>query len=74
MLVNSLYRGHNLLVLHNLFLALVGEFLQQLHGVVAYFLIDLLIDRAEHLTCIIVPYPPQVVGNLVKTLQFLGKC
>ena len=64
---------HQRLVLQDFFLAGKRQTLKQHHGVVLHVVIEFRIKVAEQIASLVVPYPPHVVGNLVQTLQLLGK-
>ena len=69
-LMDALHQG---LVLQNGVLAVEAQALQQHHGVVFHVVIQLRVKVAKQVAGFIVPHPPQVVGNLVETLQLLGE-
>ena len=73
-LVNTLNALHQSLILHNLLLTIKAQALKQQHGVVLNGTVELWIEISKQITCLEIPYPPKVVGNLVKTLKLLGEC
>ena len=73
-LVNVLNALHDGLVLNDSFLALVAQTLKEQHGVASYLFVEFCVQTLPHVAGFIVPCPPHVVSNLVKTLQLFGKC
>ncbi len=71
--INVLDALHQSLVFQDLLLALKGQTLEQHYGIVLYVVVNLRVEVTEQVTCLKVPNPPHVVGNLIQTLQLLGK-
>ena len=71
--VHVLHALHQRLVLQDLLLAVKGQTLQQHHGIMFHIMVNLRVKVTEQVACLEVPYPPHIVGNLVQTLQLLGK-
>ena len=71
LLVDVLHLLHYHLVLHDGLLALVAQTLEQQHGIVTHFLVEVLVKALPHVACFVVPSPPHVVCQFVKACQFL---
>ena len=69
--IDILHLLHDGLVLDDGLLAVVAKAVEQQHGVVAYLLVELLVEALEKVASLIVPSPPHVMGQLVKALQLL---
>ena len=61
---------HECFVFQDFLLAGIGEALKQHDGIVSDLMIDIDVQFTEQVACLVVPYPPEVVGNLVQALQF----
>ena len=72
-LIDGLDALHQGLVLHDGLLARKAQSLEQQHGVVLHVVIHLWVEVAEEVAGLIIPHPPEVVGNLVEALQLLRK-
>ena len=73
LLIHFLDALHEVFVLHDLLLAVEAQSLEQLNGIVTYVVVEFGIEVAEKVACLVVPHPPQVVCNLVKSIQLFGK-
>ena len=66
--VHILNALHQCLILHNLFFAGKAQAFQQHDRIVLHLMIKLRVEVTEQVACLVVPYPPHVMGNLVQTL------
>ena len=64
---------HQVLVVQDFFLTGKSQTFQQHNGVMLHVVIDFRIEVAEQVASLKVPHPPEVVSNLVQTLQLLRK-
>ena len=64
---------HQSLILDNLFFARITQTLKKHHRIVLHVMIKSGIKVAEQVTGLKVPYPPQVVRNLIQALQLFRK-
>ena len=71
--IDSLDTLHQRLILQNFLFTCKAQTLQEHHRIVLHFMIKLRVEITEQVTCLEVPYPPHVVGNLVQTLLLLRK-
>ena len=70
-LVDLLHALHHGLVFYNGLLACVSQSLQKQNGIMSHFLVKVFVETTEKIPGLIVPRPPKVVSQFVKTLQFL---
>ena len=69
LLVYLLYRFHDGLILHDSLLALIAQAVEKHYRVVTNLFIEIAVKALPHVASLIVPRPPHVVCELIKTLQ-----